>query len=156
MKHTLSAALLALVSSSGCALGMIHVPGKIYSVKDGTVISVDFVPGALGGGGYISGTNTKTGELFEGTFAGVTEGAESVGFGSAAGSAYSNSGATAHGFATGTSFASTNSTTMDNIVMMVGNLGTVLDCKLLVQRGLRPRGIGSCTDNTDKIYRLIF
>lgn len=150
------AAVLAITTLSGCAMGLVRIPGKIYSVADGTVLSVEFVPSAMGGHGDIRGDNFKTKEHFEGTFAAVGQGVESVGVGTGLGTVYSHNGASASAFASGISSQSVESSTLNTAAVLIGNLGTILDCNILVQRGLSPRGTGDCTDNAGKSYRFIF
>ena len=82
-------------------MGLVRMPGKIYSVADGTVLSVEFVPSAMGGHGDIRGDNFKTKEHFEGTFAAVGQGLESVGIGTGLGTVYSSNGASVSAIASG-------------------------------------------------------
>jgi len=39
---------------------------------------------------------------------------------------------------------------------MVGDQGTVIDCRMLIQRGIRPHGIGRCLDDEGNEYTLQF
>lgn len=100
-RNIASISAVLAITLNGCSMGLVRVPGKIYSVADGTVLSVEFVPSAMGGHGDIRGDNLKTKEHFEGTFAAVGQGATSVGIGTGVGSVYSNNGGSAVGLATG-------------------------------------------------------
>jgi hypothetical protein len=144
-------ATLALSIVPGCG---IPLSGRIYSLEDGVVLPMKIETSY--GHGEIRCHNPATGEHFEGTYSGVSGGAVGISSSSATGSVYSTSGESAFGSAQGTTVGSVSSRTANAIATMVGDRGTVLDCSMVIQRGPRPHGMGSCEDNHGRQYRLQF
>jgi hypothetical protein len=140
-----------LLGMVGCGIGL---SGRIYSLEDGIVLPLEIETSY--GFGEIRCSNQKTGEHFEGTYSAVSEGAVGIAGSNVMGSAYSSTGQSVRGSATGLSHAFLQSMTANAIATMIGNRGTVLDCRMEIQKGFRPHGMGGCVDNAGKTYRLQF
>lgn len=134
--------LSASVMLSGCVGFMLD--GSLYSLSDGVVLPLEIETSF--GRGKIGCVNPKTGEQFSGTYTGVSDGA--VGHAVAIPSVGRSSPALA--------FAGLRSRTATAIATMIGDKGTVLDCTMAIEKGWRPHGLGSCTDNNGQQYRLQF
>lgn len=119
---------------SGCGT---FIDGKLYAIEQGTVWPLEVQISR--GHGEIRASDPATGERFQGTYSGVRGGAVGVGF----------AGGT-------TAFAGASRTDVPAIATMIGDRGSVLDCEMLIQAGLRPHGFGTCKDKQGRVYRLQF
>lgn len=126
---------------SGCVGFMLD--GSLYSLSDGVVLPLEIETSF--GRGKIGCLNPKTGERFSGTYAAVSEG--SVGHAVALSST---------GRPPALAFAGLRSRTATAIATLIGDKGTILDCTMAIEKGWRPHGLGSCTDNNGQQYRLQF
>jgi hypothetical protein len=131
---------------SGCGIGL---SGRICSLADGVVFPMEIETSY--GHGTIHCDNPATGEHFEGTYSGVSGGASGIG----TSASYANLGSV-HGSATGLSGVFVQSLKANAMALLIGDRGTILDCRMGIQRGIRPHGMGVCVDNTGKAYRLQF
>jgi len=86
-------------------------------------------------GGTMRGTNPTTGETFAGEYTATREKAI----------------ATAAGVT-----ASASSLTATGLGVLIGDKGTVLDCEININSGYVPTGVGTCTDQQGRRYRLQF
>jgi hypothetical protein len=63
---------------------------------------------------------------------------------------------TATGTASGSGVASVGSNIANATAYLAGDKGTMLNCEMHIEAGLSPHGIGGCSDNKGKNYRLQF
>ena len=108
------------------------LPGRIYSLENGIAMPMEIETSY--GHGEIRCDDPSTGEHFEGTYSGVSDGFQ----------------------ASGTWTVRLQSINANAIATLIGDQGTVLDCRMEIQRGLRPHGLGACVDNAGLPYRLQF
>lgn len=139
--HPMKVCALLAVSTITIGCGVM-LDGKIYSLQEGVVLPMQIETSR--GHGKITCVHPKTGERFEGTYSGVSSGSVGVGF------LVSSGGQSA------TALGSASSMTANAIATMIGNKGTVLDCIMDIQKGIRPHGLGTCKDNNGGQYRLQF
>jgi hypothetical protein len=125
---------VAAIFLSGCAS---FLDGKIYSLERAIVLSMKIE--VTHGGGQISASDPQTGEQFQGTYVGIRDSSVAAAF---AGSS--------------PAFAVGSRNQVPAMATMIGDKGTVLDCRMLIQAGWRPRGMGTCTDNKEGRYSLQF
>ncbi len=133
----------ALLAVSAITIGCgVMLDGKIYSLREGVVLPMQIETSR--GHGKITSVHPKTGERFEGTYSGVSSGSVGVGF------------LASGGGQSAAALGSVSSTTANAIATMIGDKGTVLDCIMDIQKGIRPHGLGTCKDNNGSQYRLQF
>lgn len=137
-------AYVASIGLVGCTMIGGWIPGTIYS-NDGTVLSFSIQKEFHTGG--MKAFNPKTGEAFTGSYVGVLPSAEASSFGlaSAGGSV-----------ASGDSFTTVRSNMANARGFLHGDKGTMMTCRMQIQAGISPHGIGTCTDNHHKHYDLQF
>lgn len=141
MRH--ATILVAAICLVGCAS---FLNGKIYSLERAVVLPMKIE--VTYGGGEISATDPHTGEQFHGTYVGVRDSEVASVFGGT----FTPQGRFSPTVATAVSGRSQ----VPAMATMIGDKGTVLDCRMLIQAGWRPRGMGTCTDNTGGRYNLQF
>ena len=133
----------ALLAVSAIVIGCgVMLDGKIYSLQEGVVLPMQIETSY--GHGKIICVHPKTGERFDGTYSGVSSGSVGVGI------------LTSGGGQSAAALGSVSSITANAIATMIGNKGTVLDCIMDIQKGIRPHGLGTCKDNNGNQYRLQF
>jgi hypothetical protein len=138
--HTGTSVRIVALVLSACVGQML--PGTIASA-DG--VSLPFEIETSYGSGKVRATHPSTGEAFSGTYVGVRE----------VKTAFVSSAATATGTpAFGTAAIASNLANAN--ATLRGDRGSVLQCVMQIQAGLRPRGIGRCQDNHGKSYQLQF
>ena len=132
---------------AGCAslLGT-YLDGKIYSLERAIVLPMKIE--VTYGGGEISATDPHTGEQFYGTYVGVRD--------SEVASVFGGTFTPQGGFSPTVATAVRGRSQVPAMATMIGDKGTVLDCRMLIQAGWRPRGMGTCTDNKGGRYNLQF
>jgi hypothetical protein len=126
-----------------------RLSGRIYSLADGVVFPMEIETSY--GHGAIRCDNPATGEHFEGTYSGVSGGASGIGTSTTYASLRG-----VHGSATGWSGVFVQSLKANATALLIGDRGTILDCHMDIQCGIRPHGVGVCADNTGKTYQLQF
>ena len=148
---------------SGCAIPGSFLPGQIYSMETGK--NLDFEIEVSYGKGDVRAKDKSSGEEFTGTYVAVSGGSVTIGtsFGSVGGtSATTYSGGAMSQTQIGSSKVKTTSINRSMSVMastsalLFGNQGTVLDCGIMIERGHRPKGIGTCVDREGVFYKLMF
>lgn len=136
------------------------IPGKLYSLQDGTVMEFK-IERSYGTGG-MSAQNHKSGEVFSGQYTGTYKGggaATTVGTGQVSGST-SN-------FATGSTYQhsgqfTSNTTTFippSNATargILIGDKGTVIELYMDIRPGIVPKGHGEGIDNKGFRYQVQF
>lgn len=135
--------VLTTVLLAGCAAVL---DGTMYSLHEALVLPMP-IEVSLGTGG-ISAFNPRTGERFQGTYVGIRDSEVA----SVLGTTYLPHGKFLPTVATGVR----HSNQVSAMATMIGDKGTVLDCRMLIQAGWRPRGMGTCTDNKGGRYNLQF
>lgn len=133
-------AMLAL-ALAGCAGTML--PGKLYALKDATVL--EFQIQTSYGSGSMTATNPKTGEKFTGQYTGIYHGQKS---------AFTNVSDNRGNSATVTSFSPPTNATAKGVLM--GDMGTVIELFMEIQPGIKPRGNGEGVDNHGQRYQVQF
>lgn len=131
-------ALITLVAlSAGCATTPkpLVSTGRLVSLDDGTLTTLQMEFSQSGG--TMTGTNPKTGEKFTGEYTATMDRA----VGSVPGATVSAANLKASGAG-----------------VLVGDKGSVLDCQLDINAGYfsAPTGVGTCTDQRGRRYRLQF
>jgi hypothetical protein len=135
-------------ASIGCyAIISAHLRPACVSFR--TILAMDIETSY--GHGAIRCDHPATGEHFEGSYSGVSDGASGLG----TSTTYANLGGV-HGSATGLSGVFLQSLKANGMALLIGDRGTLLDCHMDIQRGIRPHGMGVCMDNAGKAYRLQF
>ena len=139
----------------GCGIGTM-LPGTIYS-QDGKVLSFQIEKAYRTGA--VTALDPATGERFSGTYVGILERTTTLsssflsGQTNVAGTGFAGTAtSTASGFGTG----SVGSNIANATAYLAGDKGTVLTCEMLIEAGFSPHGIGKCSDNKGKNYRLQF
>ena len=121
--------LAVVVLVGGCAT---MLPGKIISLSDGTTLPMQIQTSY--GSGKMTAYNPKTGENFEGTYTGVFN------------TTYSQASVWSGGQTTTGTLRETSNSVPASAVL-VGDKGTVLNIRMLIQAGWRPIGFGEAEDN---------
>lgn len=143
--------LSSLIILMGCATvkpaQKTMLPGKIYSLKDGTEMTFS-VEMAVNSGEMVA-YNPKTGENFNGQYTGIFTG-----------STVSQSTATNNWGNTSGKVTTVTAPTGAKVKgILRGDKGTVIDCNIDVQPGTRqnpPHGIGEGIDNNGLHYQIQF
>ncbi len=142
--------VLFAILLSGCAVGHSYVagtmiPGRIVSLSSGIIYPMQIQLSQ--GSGKMTATNPTTGEYFEGTYTAVV------------GTRYTQySKETFWGTETTQKAIETN-TAVPASAVLVGNKGTVLNIKMLIQAGNQQRlpvGYGEAEDNKGEKYNIQF
>lgn len=138
--------LVATGVLTGCVslLGT-YLDGMIYSLDRAVVVPMQIEVSL--GNGAIRATDPSTGEYFRGTYVAI----QRVESGSVLGGTF-----TQQGFIATTETAHRTSNVVPTMATMIGDKGTVLDCRLEIQAGRRPRWVGTCKDNRGGQYNLQF
>jgi len=120
------------------------LPGQIYS-ESGDILEF-FIEKAPRSGG-VTAYNPKTNESFNGRYVGILQEitSSSVGFASTGRSS---------AFVLGDSSLSSN--IGNTTAYLKGDKGTMLTCKMQIEVGFSPHGIGTCEDQKLKPFRLQF
>ena len=144
MKYRRILATVLPLVIAGCVAPGGMIPGSIYSEK-GQIL--DFAIEKAHRSGSVTAYNKKTNESFSGTYVGILEEFNSF-----------SSGVAFSGRASATSFNNTSiSSNIGNAqAILQGDKGSSMTCKMKVEVGLSPHGIGVCQDNKGINYRLQF
>lgn len=133
---------IASLALSGCVGTMI--PGQIYS-DNGQIL--DFAIEQAYRSGAVTAFNSRTNETFSGRYVGILEEFTS----SSTAIAFSGrSSASAFGS------SSVSSNIGNTTAYLKGNKGSMLTCKIQIEAGLSPHGIGSCQDQKGQNFRVQF
>jgi hypothetical protein len=129
--------------TGGCATGGM-IPGTIYS-SGGKILQFEIEKARRNGA--VKAVDPSTGERFSGTYVGILEAV------SGSSTAFvSGQGRYASGFASG----SVGSNIANATAYLKGDKGTMLTCRMQIEAGISPHGIGDCTDNRAGKYKLQF
>ncbi len=99
------------------------------------------------GSGLVTASDPATQEEFSGNYVAVMETISS-----SANAFATNGYSSAIGFGSG----SVGSNIADANAYLRGDQGTMLTCTMKIQAGINPHGLGSCSDNSGRSYRLQF
>ena len=135
-------ALVALVAA-GCATGGM-IPGTIYS-SDGKTLQFEIERAHRTGAA--KAVDPSTGERFSGTYVGLMERIDATSTAFVSGQ---------NRFASGFGTASIGSNIANATAYLKGDKGTMLTCRMQIEAGLSPHGIGGCDDNRGGKYKLQF
>jgi len=139
---------VAAIFLSGCAsLIGTFLDGKMYSLDRPIILPMRIE--VTRGAGQMFAADPETGEQFQGTYVAVSDSGVTSVF---AGTYDSSKGTLTPTIATAVSKRGQ----VPAMATMIGDKGTVLDCRMLIQAGWRPRGMGTCTDNKGGRYSLQF
>jgi len=133
----------------GCANTGLKVgdmlPGKIYAIDEARILPFEIE--VTHGHGKVRAVDPITSENYEGTYGAVSESVVASGRTSTYG-----------GKSPLTSYSSGRASSNMAVAnaVLIGDQGNVLDCTIDIQKGKRPRGIGTCKDSKGKTYRLQF
>lgn len=138
--------LVATGVLTGCVslLGT-YLDGMIYSLDRAVAVPMQIEVSL--GNGAIRATDPSTGEQFAGTYVSLTQTEQGAAFGFAF---------TPQGSSPAWAFGNKTSNLRPTMATLIGDKGTVLDCRLAIQPGRPPRGAGTCTDNRGGRYTLQF
>ena len=118
------------------------LPGKMYSLKDGTEMT--FAAQLSSGTGILTAYNPVTGENFTGQYTGIyTDGGVTQ-------TEHTNS----LGFSTGTYTTQTAANHAKIKGILKGDKGTIITIEMDIQTGDNPKGIGEGTDNYGVHYQI--
>jgi hypothetical protein len=127
---------------SACAGTML--PGNIYST-DGKVMQFEIEKSR--GSGAVKAVDTSTGEQFAGNYVGVLPTVTQTSTVIVSGSVVTS----------GFGVDSISSNMANATAFLKGDKGTMLNCAMEIQASvISPHGIGGCTDNSGRKYRLQF
>lgn len=143
MRYTMVVGLCGLIL--GCASVGEMLPGKLYSIDDARVLAFEIE--VTRGSGKVRAVDPVTSEIYEGTYGAVSQ---------AVGVSGTSSTFVGSKTVTSNTYGSASSNMAAANAVLIGNQGNVLDCTIDIQKGFRPRGIGSCSDKKGKTYRLQF
>lgn len=138
--------LVTAIVLAGCAPLGSFLDGRVYSLERGIALPMKIE--VTRGVGQISASDPETGERFQGTYVAIQDSKQA----SILGGTLTPQGQFVPTVATASSGGGLAST----MATMIGDKGTVLDCRMLIQPGWRPRGAGTCIDNRGGRYNLQF
>lgn len=138
--------VVTLVLLAGCAPLGAFLDGKLYSLERAAILPMKIE--VTRGGGQIAASDPSTGEQFQGTYVGIRD--------SEVASVFGGTFTPRGEFSPSVATAVRGSSRVPAMATMIGDKGTVLDCRMLIQAGWRPRGMGTCTDNRGGRYNLQF
>jgi len=154
----------------GCAGSMLK--GTLYCIDDGTALPMEIETSY--GHGRMTASHPATGEQFSGTYSGIYEDGfrqtsvasshsdkradASVRVTTPGRFGSTNVDVAASGTEDTTSISTTSRapTKASALATLIGDMGTVIEIRMLIRPGLRPHGYGDGTDNHGRRYQLQF
>lgn len=136
--------LMASLMVSACAAAGGMIPGTIYSSSGKTL---QFEIEKAHRTGAVKAVDPSTGERFSGTYVGIMERISGTSTAFVSGQ---------NRFASGFGTASIGSNIANATAYLKGDKGTMLTCRMRIEAGISPHGIGGCDDNRGGKYQLQF